>query len=581
MALASVLIARGDITLAPPDKKKADKREQPAPPPRAVPAGAKVARGGSVEIVLRAAGGGLMPVKFLIRAQPQSGKLSGLRSTGADAAVITYRHGGGVAAARDRFQFAVQGEQGVSAPVDVDIAIAMEPPMLGVPAEIDFGTARVGDTTGREIAIENRGVTPARGALATDSPWSVSGDAGYDLAPGESKKFALVFAPPTGDEFRGAIRYGSGVGQTTTLLGKADAPFAVKPARVGLTARGLSRTGTFTIVNRTHDRQTLLLRTDVRLHAPERIELPADGEAGVTIEATNAQRGAFDDEVLIGVGGYTTRVAVRAPPVGALLRVTPESLSFGSVPLKKNASLPVRVENIGGASASVVVAIPSPFRVADGDMLFSLLAGESRELRVWVDASRQGRAEAGLVLNFTGGTVTVPVRAAFVAGTPPREVPSAPQSSAPPPAPERANPVQPPPVSTGKISHPRLKQVTQTGGGIEWSGPDGGQFRIEERLLFLENDRVRIEWSPATDATIATSGTAGTAHFSKLVAGQRYTVRVVLLGANGEPVETSVPVEIPTVAKRRLSLSAGRFLMIALVVVVALAIRQRFRKTAD
>ena len=68
LLLASALIARGDITLAPPDKKKADKREQPAPPPRAVPAGAKVARGGSVEIVLRAAGGGLMPVKFLIRA---------------------------------------------------------------------------------------------------------------------------------------------------------------------------------------------------------------------------------------------------------------------------------------------------------------------------------------------------------------------------------------------------------------------------------------------------------------------------------------------------------------------------------
>lgn len=125
-----------------------------------------------------------------------------------------------------------------------------------------------------------------------------------------------------------------------------------------------------------------------------------------------------------------------------------------------------------------------------------------------------------------------------------------------------------------------MKQVTQTGGGIEWSGPDGGQFRIEEQLLFLDNDRVRIEWSPATDATIATSGTASTAHFSKLVEGQRYTVRVVLLGANGEPVETSVPVEIPTVAKRRLPLSAGRFLMIALVVVVALAIRQRFWKTA-
>lgn len=125
-----------------------------------------------------------------------------------------------------------------------------------------------------------------------------------------------------------------------------------------------------------------------------------------------------------------------------------------------------------------------------------------------------------------------------------------------------------------------MKQVTQTGGGIEWSGPDGGQFRIEEQLLFLDNDRVRIEWSPATDATIATSGTTGAAHFSKLVAGQRYTVHVVLLGANGEPVETSVPVEIPTVAKRRLPLSAGRFLMIALVVVVALAIRQRFWKTA-
>ncbi len=577
VVLLGAMTARGDITTAAPDRKKNEKPDLRPPPPRAAPIEAKVARGGSVEIPLHAAAAGSAAIKLIVRAQPQAGKLFEVRMNGRNSGTVVYQHNGETTLTRDQFSYAVQTGDGVSVAAKVNVLIVNEPPKLGVPAEMEFGSLRVGDTLTKELTIENRGDVPARGALSLDAPWSVD-DAKYDLAPGEKKRVAVLFAPQSEDEFRGVLRFGGDVAEKTALQGTAVAPLAVTP-RVKLTARGLARTGSFGIENRTHEPQTVLLRSAARLHTVERVALEADGKATVTVDTRTNSAQSFDDEVLVELGNFATRVAVEVPAATALFRPEPASLNFGTVLFQHDASLPVRVENIGGAAAWLSAETAAPFRVTEPD--FTLAPGEAAELRVALEASHAGTFSASVTIKSAGGNLTIPVAAAVLAAgaTPP------PPSSAEAPEPAASQVAQPAPTlgfprreRTVMIGDLRVTNVNTKAADIAWNAPENVACRIEERILsFDENHHLKIDWIPATDAVLGTKGGRRTAHFSNLTSGRKYAVRIGLLGANGEVAEESPALEISTTVKMKTSVALLNVLWIVLASALGLMLRRWWR----
>ncbi|MEI6338831.1 MAG: hypothetical protein WCQ57_09655, partial [Verrucomicrobiota bacterium] len=112
----------------------APKEPPPAPaPPMAQSQNLSIYRGRSMEIPLRAVGRAPSQLRFIIRAQPEHGKLGEIRFTGPKSAVVTYTQNETGGADGDAVTFAVQAaDTAVSAPAQVRIVITEEPPALSV-----------------------------------------------------------------------------------------------------------------------------------------------------------------------------------------------------------------------------------------------------------------------------------------------------------------------------------------------------------------------------------------------------------------------------------------------------------------
>jgi len=111
----------------------------PPAPPQPVEQEVTVKRGGSVDIPLRIYGTRAQTLSWLIRRPPAHGKLSNLRATAPETALITYTPPADLRFKTDRFTFSARSNEGASAPAEVLITIADEDPRLLVPAMLDFG----------------------------------------------------------------------------------------------------------------------------------------------------------------------------------------------------------------------------------------------------------------------------------------------------------------------------------------------------------------------------------------------------------------------------------------------------------
>ncbi len=191
-------------------------------PPNALAVTASVVQGGTVSVVLRARGHAGEMVDFLLRTPPEHGTLDAApRRLTLNSASVTYTPRPGDDALADSFTYAVQTRtSAVSAEERVVIRIQDAPPVLAVvPAELDFGAVKAGESTRAEVTLTNQGGGEAVGRLDPPAPWVVDGSASYRLSRGASQTFALVFQPTGERAYTDALHFRYETGGGVRLVG--------------------------------------------------------------------------------------------------------------------------------------------------------------------------------------------------------------------------------------------------------------------------------------------------------------------------------------------------------------------------
>ncbi len=542
------LAAAAALAFLPP-MTLAQRRKEPPPeiPPPVQPLAVKVQRGEACEIVLRTYGRKNEPLKYLIRTPPEHGRLTAPRMVERDLSAVTYTPPADLPIGRDRFFYAVQNGAGVSAPAEVVITIVDAPPVLELPAGLDFPPILAGATLTKPLEITNRGGGLAEGRVSVEAPWKIDGSANYHLGPGARAVFRLVFAPAEVGRFDRLVRFSSQPESGVSVHGEARAALTATPANVVLQhpAGDPARTGDFELANHTGAELRVTLSATARLVVPPEIVVPSQGTAKVAVQTAGSDVAALDGEVRAEGAGLTIRVPVRAAPVGAIVRVTGERVAFGRVEATTAAGASVELENIGGTVAAATLEIAPPFLVDPAPLTLS--PGEKKAVAIRTQPAAAGKYRTGLIVKAGRQKLEIPVEAELAG-------PTSAAAAAPAPSP-RSDPTPPPadpavqpaasPVEAERLLPMRrvaegVKITDETATGATFSWPEkmsaAAQFRVEMLEASKGADgKLQMQWKELPGVTFRREGGSQSAVLSGLRPATVHPLRVVPLGADAEP----------------------------------------------
>jgi hypothetical protein len=576
----------------------AERKEVLAPvPPPAQPLAVKVKRGEPTEIALRIFGKKNETLKYLIRTEPQHGKVTAPKPVEREVSTVVYTPPADLAITRDRFTYAVQNSAGVSASVEVAITIVDEPPALALPEMQDFGSVLAGATAAKTIEIRNRGGGVAEGKVTVSEPWKIQGPATYRLGAGERASFQLIFAPTVGGDGDGTVRFSSEPETSVVLRGVALAALAASPAKVALqnAAGDPVRTGSFELSNQTEKERRARLNAGPRLQVLTEVIVPAQGKVSVPVQTAAADVAALSGEVRVDSEGLILSVPVVAAPVGGIVRATRPTVSFGRIDATKTADSSFELENIGGALASVSWEIVAPFATDEAGTV--LAPGEKKTVAIHTRPAEPGKYRAGLTVKHEQQKIELTVeaellaqaepvspiiRASNVATATPATAGTADASPTDEPAAPAVKSVVPQELLTDfhLPEGVQLKNVNATAATMEWPATltTAEMFRLERRRIVPDGDGgIKVQWDPLANVDVTHTGALYTAKLSKLSPGQMYGVRVVAVGPGmeaGQPLFTQYFATPPRPSLMP-KITLLRVLVVVLLVCGVFVLRQR------
>ena len=556
--------ARADYVV--PTAPKERRKREPLPP-QAIPATAKVAPGGIVQIPLKIYGRQGQSVTYATRKDPQLGKVLGIKEVDLAISVLIYQHTApmtGEGDQHDRLLFVAQDRNGTSAPAEIDIAIVDDPPLLAAPNAVDFGELTLGGTGTRTITVANRGGRVMEGDFSIEGPWTID-PPHFHLARHEEARFQVSLVAASEQEYRGVIRF-PGFPHETVLHATGFAPVTVTPRELDLifTTVGGQRSGNMTLSNRTNVDRAVRITANARLHLPEEIVVPANGTNTVSAALATDDPAGFNEPVEFRTGQAVQSIKVHAGailPPGAWLRVAPKALDFGAVNTGHPKSLRLRVDNGSDTGADLTATVPPPFEVDRGS--FSIEPGKGAELVVTLKPAWPGRLSAVLKVHAADAEVLLPLSAEvtsriFPGGT----ISKTPESSA---VTVRTNGVNPAAAAlllpkhwsgipaVGMIEVDRVKVGTAD---LSWSPPGNAKvnaalnYRIEVRRLTVDNTgALHVVWIPLPTVKYTKAPDRVRAYLSEIPPGIGVTLRVVSETPRGNESEPSSPVQFFVPAK--------------------------------
>ncbi len=555
--------------------------------PSPLPVKVEVKRGGLVEITLGVSGRQDEAVTFKIRSRPRYGKLSELKMTSGSVAVLTYRNAGDLNHAGDGFSYAVQTDQGVSAPGAVEITITDDPPIFVMPDRIDFGDVVLGSTAKKEIALGNDGSGVIDGSMDADKPWLLEQSPGYHLGPGGKQLYVLEFTPRDAGEVRGEIRYSGFPARVTSLHATGKLPFTAQPEVVELRngKNDRVRTGSFQVTNETDAPERVALALPGRLQGPKEIDLAANETQTVTVKTLPDDVEALDASAGLSVPAWKSALPVRGKPLGPILQGLPETVSFAQTTTGNDATSSLTVKNQGGLAAHVRVSVPSPFQISEEDAAFLLEPGKERTLSILLATPNAGDFNESVRIEGAGNDVQIPVRGRVVENAVPKTARlaaflaaggggggSAAGGDAETP---KVNGIPP-------VTRVRVSEIGASSCRLDWKAPAPGDLRyeIELRMLALDAHKdLRIDWVTVANVSTTTTGGEVSARLTGLPPQYPCAVRIRSIDAKGEPSAPSWPAFFNTKAKWHLTIRVLPLLAVALAVLLLLILRQRFFST--
>jgi len=572
--LKYLLLLATSLALLSPQPVRAERKRNepelaPAPPP-VVARSVTLQPGESVQVPLAIHGVRGEQLDFLIRSQPKRGKLSKIQSTGVNTATIQYT--AGAEAGEDRFLYAVRTNDGVSAPGQVSITIAIAPvlpPRLITEEQLTFSEVIAGQKSSSTITLTNRGGGTAEGDLAVTDPWRIDGGTHYALGAGRSADFRIVFAPEKAGDFQGTATFGPTPRRTVALQGVAKSTLELTPATVEMSAPtgNSTRSGKFRVENRTGQPKVVKVTASARLLVDASITVGPSEAREIPIFASADNPTAINEKLRLESDTWSAEVPVHGDAFPAKLKFSSTTLDFGKVAAGAPTEATVTVENSGGTTAMAAVRVDAPFELIAAGLEVPPMGTAKIPVR-WRTPT-PGSHSATLVVQAGGHEealpFTVAVDAPPPAVTPAPVSPAAPNATVPN-APKPANPaasrsapktpkldllvsvpVAEAPAMPGKFT----RDATAHSVVLEWpvAMKPGPPFSVLERRASTKaGGGLNFSWTPVSTVRFADEADKHTAEVKGLEGNQLYTLRIV---GNGGPVLTAqffTPPEEPWVS---------------------------------
>ena len=533
---ATLAVALLSASLA---QSRRDSRGASAPPP-VVSQTIAAQRGEKVQVPLAIHGARGEVLEFLIRTPPAHGKLSAVRSTGMNTAVVIYSPSSRTPA-EDQFAYAVRGSEGVSAAGVITLRFVdpvIVPPKLKAPTELEFPPVFPGQRSTVEMELTNDGGGILEGEVAVPEPWSIEGLKIFRIAAGKHATFTLVFTPAQPGVSTGEAVISGAEHRIIPLRASAEERLAATPAQLTLLAQpgNHTRMGVMKIANHAEEDATVAVEADARLLTDRIIKVPAHGATTVPVFADAAEGAAFDDVVKLTSKEWKATIAVHAVAVGAILSFTAKEVNIAGNAGGPTATGTATLENSGGEPATVRLDIERPFEVET--RVVTAPARGSVEIPIYVRDTSPGSFRSSLKVIGESGSAIVPVKAEISDASPkpaaartpvifaedtPRGEPKENVEGKPQTAllPKTAREI---PNALGKF----VRHVAMHTAALEWPANLGSVegARFEERVLSLSGDELQTGWSPIPEASITPAGDHVTAELRGLKPGTFYTVRL-------------------------------------------------------
>ena len=557
-----------------PEKAGAAPKTNVVPaPPQPVEQRVSVRRGGSVEVPLRIYGTRAQTLGWIVRQQPAHGKLSGVRATGAETAVVTYRPPTNLLVVSDRFTFSVRSNEGVSAPVAVTIAIVDDEPRIVAVAEMDFGALLTGATAVKVLDFTNAGGGIAEGGIEVSAPWRIEGARRYKLAAGDRHVAKIVFAPERAGKFGSEVRFTSQPDRVVAVRGVAEDALAVAPAELVLaqTPGFPLRAGSFELRNNTDAALEVAVVVSPRLVVQGMVHVAAGGVVALAVQVAEKDVAPLEETIAFTAGKIAARLSVRAAALAALVRARPQSVAFRRGTLKER----IVLGNEGGRETKVHLAIGAPFSI--GESGFTLAPGAEREVVVTLAAASPGSVQAVLKVTADAGGFDVPVNAEISSASAAAPAPRRPPAAAP--VPREPDPPEVADEYSG-VFPATVISVGENSATFQWQNPPpkGAKLRCLLRSLSLDADGELVTTFTEYPASkIEQRGKMSVATVEKLEPGNLYFFHIDAATADGATPMTFAQIRTPAPPPRAPVFSFMRMLIALMLLAGGASIWQRKR----
>lgn len=509
----------------------AKEKELAITPSFAKPVQATVFLGGTVEIPLHAN----VPrhgTKYLLRSQPQKGRLEEIVTDYDGLASVVYQNDSRKGIGTDTFTYAVQSQgAAVSARATVTLKVINRPALLVAPAETDFGNVPLGSTAKQIVTLLNSGGEPFVSQIQLSSPWKCEVGS-LEIPAGKSKDVSVEFSPDVARTFSGEWFLAGAGGTGVRLTGTGYVIFDVSPTFLKLQeSPDGGRSEKLTIANRTDERLEVTFACPGGLRPISPLVIEAGGQAEVKVEADPACSAGGKTSLTVSEKRTSTSVEILIQPLPAKLSTAPaSSLDFGEVHAGKSAAREIKITNSGGLPAALEISAPDWILPDVSHLLVK--PGEERSIRIEVAATRPGRLRDRMLFKYNNSVLEL-----LVSATVPSVAPHANPTASPEQKPER--PVFN--IAETKRQALRVTEISQEKGMVvlQWQDPNP-----EPRTYRVEALQITSEASLARQAAVAPD--LGSEKFSaEEFAAERlkFTKIFEQVSKNDKVVKTWVPLE--------------------------------------
>lgn len=550
------------------------------PPPQPEPVQAKVYLGESVEIPLSGVSRSGAGLQFTIRRQPAAGKLSEIRMTGSNTAVVTYTHDPRAGLGLDQFRYAASAAGiGVSTPATVTVNIVERPTAFVAPARLDFPDIPIGHTAAKTLEIRNDGGGRIEGQLVVPPPWKIAGgDGAYSLGPGESQAMQIVFTPAEARQFADTAEFSHAPGIELGLGGGGFAPIEIAPRVIHVEADGHNeaRAGSFILRNVSDEDRDLHIAAPAEVIVQQMIHVPAKSESQVALHTRPGFLGAIDGKLTASDGEETVDVPLQVAAAPARITVSPASIDFGTLAAGRTGEEKIVLRNAGGSLAKMRVKEPDGVAIDPDPSSEAIEPGASRTFTVSYSRPLPGRLSDTVVIETGEIGLRLPVRAVIEdAGSTPEETSS--------PADAKAD-------STDSIIYNDIPPVeklgvtrqTKTELDLAWKkAPAAAKYLLFLRsVIFDSKGQAQFRYKRLDRVKIRLIRDEARTTLAGLRPGEHITLIVVALDASGTASRPSAPFVVATKPSPIFHFPWTWLAIVALAGFGALIVRERRRARA-